>query len=106
MTTLEMIAQKAKDLTPEKQREVLDFLDFLRARDVPQKPRRSAAGLLADLGVDLSDEDIDQARREMWSDFPHSYVARFLLPATRLGYRSRNSPTSDSVSVHSRRMTS
>lgn len=74
MTTLEMIAQKAKDLTPEKQREVLDFLELLRARDVPSKPRRSAAGLLADLGVDLSDEDIDQARREMWSDFPRGRV--------------------------------
>ena len=26
--------------------------------------------LLADLGIDVSDEDIDEARREMWSSFP------------------------------------
>jgi len=27
-------------------------------------------GLWADLSIDLSTEDIDEARREMWTDFP------------------------------------
>jgi hypothetical protein len=71
MTTWELIAEKAKVLTPEKQSEVLDFLEFLRARENPKQPRQSAAGLLADLGIDVSDEDIEEARREMWSNFPH-----------------------------------
>ena len=71
MTTWEQIAEKAKRLTPEKQREVLDFLDFLRAREHSTKPRRSAAGILADLNVDVSNEDIEEVRREMWSNFPH-----------------------------------
>ncbi len=74
MTTWETIAERARDLTPERQREVLDFLEFLRTRDNTKQPRRSAAGLLADLNVDISGEDIDEARREMWSDFPRRDV--------------------------------
>jgi hypothetical protein len=74
MTTWETIAERARDLTPERQREVLDFLEFLRTRDNTKQPRRSAAGLLADLNVDISGEDIDEARREMWSDFPRPDV--------------------------------
>jgi len=70
MTTWELIAEKARALTLEKQREVLDFLESLRARQVSRQPRRSAAGLLADLDIDISDEDIEAARREMWSNFP------------------------------------
>jgi hypothetical protein len=72
MTTWEMIAEKAKTLGPERQREVLDFLEFLALRESAMSPRRSAAGLLADLNVDISDEDLDSARKEMWSSFPRT----------------------------------
>jgi hypothetical protein len=74
MTTWEMIAEKAKVLGPERQRELLDFLDFLASRESPKAPRRSAAGLLADLNVDISDEDLDEARKEIWSNFPHREI--------------------------------
>jgi len=70
VTTWEIIAEKAKDLPREKQLEVLDFLEFLRTRISKKKPLRSPAGLLKDLGIDLSEEDIAAARREMWSKFP------------------------------------
>jgi len=33
-------------------------------------PHKSLSGALADIGVDLSAEDIDQARREAWAEFP------------------------------------
>lgn len=36
--------------------------------------KRSSYGILADLGVDVSAEDIDQARREMWSNFPREDI--------------------------------
>lgn len=40
---------------------------------VPSKPaRRSLLGLWA--GVRVSDEDIDEARREMWDNFPREDV--------------------------------
>ena len=38
------------------------------------KPLRSLYGLWKDLGVDLSAEDIDAARRDMWGAFPREDV--------------------------------
>jgi hypothetical protein len=67
MTTAELIAAMAKALAPEGQREVLDFVEFLQSRTARQAPHKSLAGVWADLGVDLSAEDIDEARREAWS---------------------------------------
>lgn len=40
----------------------------------PSKPRRSLLGLLADLGPAPSAEDIDEARREMWKNFPREDI--------------------------------
>jgi hypothetical protein len=34
------------------------------------QPLESAYGLWADLNIDISAEDIDEARREMWGNFP------------------------------------
>jgi len=36
VTTWELIAEKARELPPEKQLEVLDFLEFLRTRGAPR----------------------------------------------------------------------
>ena len=33
-------------------------------------PRRSSRGLWADLGVDITEQDIEDATREMWGNFP------------------------------------
>jgi len=71
MTTMEILVAKAKALPPEGQREVLDFVEFLETRLGRGTPHKSLSGALADLGVDLSAEDIDQARREAWAEFPH-----------------------------------
>jgi hypothetical protein len=68
MTTWELIAEKAKDLAPEKQSRVLDFIEALQ--EPKAEPRKGAAGLLRDLGIVLDEEDLSQARREMWADFP------------------------------------
>lgn len=70
MTTMEILVAKAKALPPEGQREVLDFVEFLGTRLGRGTPHKSLSGVLADLGVDLSAEDIDQARREAWAEFP------------------------------------
>lgn len=34
--------------------------------------RRSPRGILADIRSDISSDDIEEARREMWTSFPHS----------------------------------
>ncbi len=64
MTVVEQIINEVDALPPERQKEVLDFAIFLAARYAENGPRRSSRGLWAGLGFDITEEDIDQARRE------------------------------------------
>jgi hypothetical protein len=64
------VLEKLRDLPPEKQKEVLDFVEFLKEKNRTKHPRRSLLGLWADLNIDLTGEDIAAARREMWGNFP------------------------------------
>jgi hypothetical protein len=70
MTTMEILVAKAKALPPDGQCEVLDFVEFLETRLGRGTPHKSLSGAWSDLGVDLSAEDIDHARREAWAEFP------------------------------------
>jgi Protein of unknown function (DUF2281) len=74
MTTWELIAEKAKALPADKQQELLDFAEFLRRKCEPKRPLQSVGGLCEDLGVNISAEDIDEARHEMWGNFPREDV--------------------------------
>lgn len=70
MATWDQIAEKTLDLSQKQQEEVLRFVESLR-RDAGSKgPRKSLRGIWK--GFDLSAEDIEQARREMWSTFPRT----------------------------------
>ena len=77
MSIAEMVLKQLYDLPVEKQREVLDFVEFLRSK-LPSNPQESSnrtnhvKGALADLGIVISSEEIDAARREMWRDFPRN----------------------------------
>ena len=70
MTIEEMVMEKLRGLPPEKQKEVLDFVESLKPDGSRKKPLRSLEGLWADLNVDITEEDIAEARREMWGNFP------------------------------------
>jgi hypothetical protein len=70
MNIEQQVLEKLRDLPPEKQKEVLDFVDSLKEKDGPKKSRRSLLGLWADLNMHITDEDIAEARREMWGNFP------------------------------------
>jgi hypothetical protein len=70
MTIEEQVLEKLRDLPPEKQKEVLDFVDFLKEKNGTKKPLRSLRGLWADLNINITEEDIAEARREMWGKFP------------------------------------
>jgi Protein of unknown function (DUF2281) len=70
MTLEEQLIEKLRDLPPAKQKEVLEFVDSLKEQSSTTKPRRSLLGLWADLDFHVTEEDIAEARREMWSDFP------------------------------------
>ncbi len=66
MNIEQAVLEKLRELPLEKQQEVLDFTDFLHQKVTPKRPLRSVKGLCADLKFDLSDEDIAQARKDMW----------------------------------------
>lgn len=68
MATWERIAEKARELPPDKQGRVLELVESLQ-RD-RARVLRDPAGLLADLGIDLGKEDLEDARKELWSRFP------------------------------------
>jgi hypothetical protein len=70
MTLEQRVLEKLRDLPADKQKEVLDFVDFLREKNGTKKPRRSLRGLWKDLNIQITEEDIAQARREMWGNFP------------------------------------
>ncbi len=76
MTLEENILEKLQSLGVEKQLEVLDFIEFLLSKKIPNKEQRITAGMFSDLNVHISEEDIDEARREMWnsSTTPHGVV--------------------------------
>ncbi len=70
MTIEELVLEKFRELPPERQREVLEFVDSLIHKDGAKKPLRSLEGLWEDLDIDITEEDIAEARREMWGNFP------------------------------------
>ena len=70
MTIEEQVLEKLRDLPFDKQKEVLDFVDFLKQKNGPKKPLKSLRALWADLGIHITEEDIAEARREMWGNFP------------------------------------
>ncbi|MCT7973471.1 DUF2281 domain-containing protein [Laspinema olomoucense] len=74
MNLEQAVLEKFRTLTPDKQQEVLDFAEFLHQKNPPKQPLKSVKGLWADLKVDITEEDIAQARKEMWGNFPREDI--------------------------------
>ncbi len=70
MSIEQVVLEKLRQLPVEKQQEALDFVAFLESRQTAPVSRRNPIGLLADLNIDVTAEDIAEARREMWGNFP------------------------------------
>jgi Protein of unknown function (DUF2281) len=70
MNTEQILLNKWRNLSLDKQEEVLDFVEFLEQKRITKKPRRSLKGLCLDLGITIAEDDISEARREMWGNFP------------------------------------
>jgi hypothetical protein len=75
MSIEQAVLEGLKYLSPTRQQEVLDFVEFLQKKDGGlNQPRKSVEGLLAHTGGSVSDEDIAEARREMWGNFPREDI--------------------------------
>mgnify|MGYP000178712909 CR=1 FL=1 len=68
MTNLEtQVLQELRQLPPDKQDQVLDFVQFLRHQS-QALPRKEIKGLWADLNIEFNEEDLTIARQEMWGN--------------------------------------
>lgn len=69
MTIQQKINIQIAMLPAEKQKKVLEFIESLAQPSV-KKPTKNLEGALTYLKINLSDEDIDEARAEIWNKFP------------------------------------
>lgn len=72
MTTEEAIISKLRSLPPDKQQDVLTFVESLNIGE--RKPLKSPERLWADLNFTVSEADIAEARQEMWANFPRNDI--------------------------------
>ncbi|MDB5301540.1 MAG: hypothetical protein JWO87_3203 [Phycisphaerales bacterium] len=75
MSISDTVARKVEQLPPERQLEVLDFVEFLERKPAKAGARRDPEGLLADQPSNLGLEEFAEARREMWREFPREMGA-------------------------------
>jgi len=69
MTVKQAVLEDMETLPVGKQEEVLDFVQFLKAKQSKRKPRRSLQGSLAHLNIKWTEEDMREARNEMWRGY-------------------------------------
>ena len=70
MTIEQAVLENLRELQPEQQQEVLNFVQFLRQKSTLKQPRRSLYGLWSDLNIEITAADIAEVREEMWGNFP------------------------------------
>jgi len=73
MTSEEVLLEKIKVLPPDLKREAIHFVEFLQTKVEKKTPRVSLEGIWADLNVNITEEDIAEARKEMWGNFPREH---------------------------------
>lgn len=69
MTSEEVLLKTFKGLSGFERKELLDFAEFLESRKNAKRPRHSLKGALAHLNIRINDEDIREARNEMWRGY-------------------------------------
>jgi len=74
MSLEQAILEIVRELPPDKQRDVFDYVSRLQTESTKKPPFKSIEGLWADLGISLSAEEIEQTQREMWRGFPREDV--------------------------------
>ncbi|MDB9514705.1 DUF2281 domain-containing protein [Kamptonema animale CS-326] len=74
MNLEQAVLDKLRALPPDKQQEILDFAEFLQQKSLPKKTLKSVKGMWANLDMEITEEDIAQARKEMWGNFPREDI--------------------------------
>lgn len=76
MNTYDEVLTIARQLSPSDKARLLADISTALRQDLTEAEtsKQSLYGALTDLGVAPSSEDIDQARREMWHNFPREDI--------------------------------
>ena len=69
MTSEEVLFEKIKILPSDLQRKAIEFVDSLQTEAQKKAPRVSLKGIWADLNVNITEQDIREARNEMWRGY-------------------------------------
>lgn len=74
MNLEQAVLDKLRELPPNQQQEVLNFAEFLQQKNILKRPLKSVKGMWVHLDMDITEEDIAQARKEMWGNFPRGDI--------------------------------
>jgi hypothetical protein len=74
MSIGEIVSEKIQLLPPDKQQEVLDFVEFLARPKLPASSPRRLKGIFSNAEIHLGADEIDEARRELWDGFPREDI--------------------------------
>ena len=69
MISEEVLLEKIKVLPPDLKRKAIEFVDSLQSEVRTRQMKKSLKGALAHLNIKITDEDIREARNEMWRGY-------------------------------------
>ena len=69
MTSEEVLLEKIKVLPPDLKQKAIEFVNSLQSEAQKKNPPVSLKGIWADLNVNITEEDIREARNEMWRGY-------------------------------------
>ena len=69
MNTEKLLLENWRILPLDKQKEVLEFIQSLKAK-ATSKPRKNIKGMWANLKFEITEQEITEAKQEMWQNFP------------------------------------
>ena len=66
MISEEVLLEKIKVLPPNLKQKAMDYVESLQGETVPTQKRKSLQGSLAHLNIKFTEQDLREARNEMW----------------------------------------
>lgn len=74
MNVEETVLDGLKKLPLVKQKEVLDFINFLHHKSENKPEYKSLNGFWSNHRTNITENDIKKIRKEMWADFPRGDI--------------------------------
>ena len=74
MSLEEAILEKVRALPDDKKKQILDIVTSMSEHEKPKPALIDPKGMWAKYGITVTERDLDEARREMWVNFPRDDV--------------------------------